>query len=167
MAFQARKTAAGLAHNQQGNFTMLFQELQDLTGGCATFAEYELVEKLYMASEAMTKKEAASIWKKAFGKIHAWKLKSRKQLIKDVVDAASPYRETPKHVLQLLKKAEEGLREAKRRNPCNYPYTFEDAFGITWKAHTDRQYNDFETHHYRICVCDHKGISHYAGRVYV
>lgn len=49
---------------------MLYDELKNLTKGEATVKEYEIVNKVYMDMEAMTKEEAADLWKYLFGKKH-------------------------------------------------------------------------------------------------
>jgi hypothetical protein len=52
---------------------VLFSELQALTHNEAEYDEFLAVEKLYMADEAMTKLQAASLWSMMFGPASRYK----------------------------------------------------------------------------------------------
>lgn len=46
---------------------MLYEELKSLTRGEAAYDEFLIIEKLYMADEGMTKRQAAALWSKNYG----------------------------------------------------------------------------------------------------
>lgn len=50
--------------------TMLFSELQNLTRGACTPAEYAAVNAVYMSREDMTKAEAAALWRRLYSRQH-------------------------------------------------------------------------------------------------
>lgn len=47
---------------------MLYSELLTLTNGKASYEQFLDVEKAYMKKESMTKKQAATLWKRRYGK---------------------------------------------------------------------------------------------------
>lgn len=57
---------------------MMYQELRALTDGKATYEQFLEIEKTYTASEEMTKKQAAQLWKRRYGE------KTRKPLAKEL-----------------------------------------------------------------------------------
>lgn len=69
---------------------MMYSELLNLTDGKATYEQFLDIELAYMAKEDMTKKQAATLWKRRYGKKEekpiAKYLKEIKEAIRDFKD---------------------------------------------------------------------------------
>lgn len=64
---------------------MMYSELLNLTGGRATYEQFLNIESAYMAKESMTKKQAATLWKRRFGKKEEKPLPEYLKAVKDAI----------------------------------------------------------------------------------
>jgi len=73
---------------------MLYQELAALTGGKATFAQFQTVEKIYMGCEGMTKEQVVLLWRLYYGGAAPRPLPGVVKMIKDMIAGVCGNRES-------------------------------------------------------------------------
>lgn len=99
---------------------MMYSELLNLTGGQATYEQFLNIESVYMAKEDMTKKQAAALWKRRYGKKEE---KPLPKYLKEVKDAIRDFKDNREfldyRIEQEERKIDEKIAEYDPEEWCN------------------------------------------------
>lgn len=87
---------------------MMYSELLNLTGGRATYEQFLNIESAYMAKESMTKKQAATLWKRRFGKKEE---KPLPEYLKAVKDAIRDFKDNREYLNYRIEQEEKKIDE--------------------------------------------------------
>ncbi len=87
---------------------MMYTELLALTDGKATYEQFIEIEAVYMTKEDMTKKQAATLWKRRYG---VKKDKPLPAYMKAVKDAIRDFKDNREFVDRLIEKREKEIEE--------------------------------------------------------
>lgn len=99
---------------------MMYSELLNLTGGKATYEQFLDIEAVYMAKESMTKKQAATLWKRRYAEKEVKPLPKYLKEIKEEIREFKRNREWLDYAIsQEEKKYDEKLAEYDRNNWIN------------------------------------------------
>lgn len=87
---------------------MMYSELLNLTDGKATYEQFIDIESAYMAKEDMTKKQAASLWKRRYGKREE---KPLSKYLKEVKDAIRDFKKNREYLDYRIEQEEKKIDE--------------------------------------------------------
>lgn len=87
---------------------MMYSELLNLTDGKATYEQFLDIEAAYMDKESMTKKQAAALWKRRFGKKEE---KPLPEYLKAVKDAIRDFKENREYLNYRIEQEEKKMDE--------------------------------------------------------
>jgi len=69
---------------------MMYNELLTLTDGKATYEQFTEIEAVYMSKEAMTKEQAARLWKRRYGEKIVKPLAEEMRRVKESMEYNNP-----------------------------------------------------------------------------
>ena len=99
---------------------MMYSELLNLTDGKATYEQFLDIEMVYMSKEDMTKKQAATLWKRLYGEKEEKPIPKYLKEIKDAIRDFKDNREWLDYAIeQEEKKYDEKLAEYDRNDWIN------------------------------------------------
>lgn len=95
---------------------MMYSELLNLTDGKATYEQFLDIESAYMKKEEMTKKQAATLWKRRYGKKEE---KPIPKYLKEIKDAIRDFKDNREWLDYAIEQEEKKYDERLAEYDCN------------------------------------------------